>query len=38
MAICLGVTPDMYFINYNTKQNYQTLNEVTKQSKKVVSK
>ena len=24
MAVCLGVVPDVYFIDYNTKRDYQT--------------
>ncbi len=28
MAVCLGVAPDVYFIDYNTKRDYQTSNEI----------
>ncbi len=35
---CLGVAPDVYFIDYNTKRDYQTANESTKRSEKVASK
>lgn len=38
MAVCLGVVPDRYFINNNTKRDYQTANGITKRNKKVASK
>ena len=38
MAVCLGVVPDTYFIDYDTKRDYQTENGITKRSKKVASK
>lgn len=38
MAICLGIILDTYFIDYNTKQDYQISNRIIQQSKKMVSK
>ena len=38
MAVYLDMIPNKYFINYIIKQDYQILNRITKQNKKVLSK
>lgn len=38
MAIYLNIILDLYFTNYNTKQNYQISNKNIKQSKKIIFK